>query len=495
MEKILGLLHEGTIVDLKVFYQLIKRYKLHLFFAVLFFSAFFAYNFYTQPIIYAVTVPVKVVTNHKVSTDLSSLLPADNANLVTLEELNISIASLTFLKNLAEFVIDNPSFEYLNFGNINSRTPLLGKELKKLCTGNRNCLINQLTGTLKGLFFIEQGMVENRFNLVANAIDKKTASALASRLVAAMELDRVKSRQYMVLKEIKSVGSLIEESRSVMQKMGGYKALEEQEKLQNNISDLKESIKMLQYNTSLEISNGTSLQAKLSENKKSSKTSEASREKYEAYQKIQVRLNDIKLNLNNLSHLTEENRSASDKAIITQLLAERSRILKSMPVGKNFNSMQVSEAFKEKQREVFGNVEFDYLVSKNKIAKLNEEYENSKAELNMLMQNKLANEMKVNGMKSDLDFLRNLESKQMSLKLLNATMNSDLIFEDANQVVGEFRKSSFYKILFFSFSVSVFLYLFSIILRYSLDDKIYGEEEIRLYFKELDFVGEVPSFL
>ena len=111
-----------------------------------------------------------------------------------------------------------------------------------------------------------------------------------------------------------------------------------------------------------------------------------------------------------------------------------------------------------------------------------------------MMQKKLINESKVNGMKADLDFLKNLESKQMSLKLLNATMNSDLIFEDGNQLIEEFRKSSFAKIFLFSFAISGFLYLISILIRFTADDKIYGEEEIRMYFKELDFIGEVPSF-
>ena len=72
-------------------------------------------------------------------------------------------------------------------------------------------------------------------------------------------------------------------------------------------------------------------------------------------------------------------------------------------------------------------------MSKNKIAKLNKDYEASKAELEALMQQKLINEAKVNGMKSDLDFLKGLEAKQMSLKLLNATMTSDLIFEETNK--------------------------------------------------------------
>lgn len=494
MERLLTLLHESTIVDFRVLSQVVRRYKAHLLFAIIFFCSFFTYQYYTQPIIYSVTVPIKVVINHKVSTDLSALLPVDNANVLTLEELNITLSRLSFLKSIAEIAVQDSSFESLNFGSTKSRKSLTGRELNKLCKHNRNCLIERLAPSLEELFYVEQGLTENRFVLIINAIEKKTVHTLAPLLVKAIELDRIKVRQYTVLEEIESVSSLIGESRTLMQTMGGYKALEEQEKLNNNILDLKERIRMLQASTSLEVANSTSLQAKLAQNRRTTENLGASKESYEVFLKIEARLNDIKSNITTLTQIPEENRSATDKLIIAQLSAERTRLLAVLPAEHQLKSMVLSESFKDKQRENSGNFEFDYLVSRNKIAKLKADYEASKLELNEMMQKKLLNENKVNGMKADLDFLKSLESKLMSLKLLNATMNSDLIFEDGNQDTLEFRKSSFFKIFLFSFAISGFLYLISILIRFTADDKIYGEEEIRVYLKELGFVGEVPTF-
>lgn len=495
MEKLLGLLHEGTIIDLRIVWQLMKRYKFHLVFAFVLFVSLFFYNYYGQPVIYTQSVPVKVVTAHKVSSDMLTLLPAgENLERVTLEELNISVSNVAFLKSLAGGVVKDPNFENLNFGNILSRKPLWGRTVKKICAGESSCMIERLAQSLRGLYYIEQGPTESRFKLVSNAIEKKTADALVGHLVKAIEINRIKILQYSASNEIKNVEELINESRTVLKNMGGYKTLEEQEKLQNDILELKETARLLQHNLSLEIANEVSLQARLLENKKTVGIKEITRENYDALQKVENRLNDIKLNIETLTRTPEETRTASDKLIISQLIKERTELVKVSPRERTLKSMAQDVSFKEKQRESMNNYEFDYLVSKSKIAKLSSDYETVKMELADLVKKKMTNEMKVNGMKTDLDFLKSLEAKQMSLKMLNATMNSDLIFEEINHHVDEFRKNSSDKIFLFCFLFSFFIYVVSIIIRYAIDDKIYGEDEIRVYFKNLDFVGEAPIF-
>lgn len=494
MDKLLSLLNEVTIIDLRMLYQITLRYKIHFLFAAGFFLTFCTYYFYSQPIIYSVSMPIKVVTTLKVSNDLSALLPIDNANTLTLEELTITLSNNSFISRFAALTIESPVFDQMNFGSTKSRQSLFGSELRRVCKTENDCILERLAPALKELYMIEQGLTENRFILITSAIEKNTARTLSVILAHAIEMDRISVRQYTVLKEIKSVGSLIDESRSVMLAMGGYKALDDQERLNNNILDLKERIRMLQESTSLEVANATSLQAKLLQNKKTIKRIGISKDGYDGYVKVQARLNEIKLNIANLTSLPEKDRTMTDKSIIAQLKAERSRLLAVIPAEHQLNTMVLDESFKDKQRENFGSYEFEYSVSKNKLAKLNEEYEASKLELNGMMQEKLINESKVNGMKADLEFLKSLESKQMSLKLLNATMNADLIFEEGNQLIKEFRSSSFSKTFLFSFAITAFLYLISILIRFSADDKIYGKEEVLMHFKKLDFIGEVPSF-
>lgn len=496
MEKLLGLLHEGTIINTRMLWILVSRYKMHFFISLLFFIGLVTYHYKTQPTINVIKVPLKTITSHKISTDLSSLLPVDNSNSVTLEELQITLTSPAFLNNVAIEIVKDKNFSNLNFANLKSKKAYWGRDLIQACATSsvKDCINASVSSKLKDLFLIERGLTENRFSLVVSTVEKNTANVLARVLPKEIEKDRIKIRQYTILKEINNVGSLIEESRSMMKSMGGYAAIEEHEKLQNNIADLKERIKMLQYNSSLEMANATSLEAKLAENKRTTRENKKPLENYDSILKAHARLNEVKLNLNSLTLIPESDRTASDRLIISQLVQEQKRLLKIVPEKDFMKVVAHSESFKEKQFEISGNYKFDYLVSKNKIAKLKEDYELAKKELNSLMQKKLAAEVKVNGMKSDLDFLKNLESKMMSLKLLSATMNSDLIFEDIDQEAREFKSASLGKIVLFGFLMTLFLYLISIFIRFFLDDRIYGEEDIRLYFKGLDFVGEVPSF-
>ena len=156
--------------------------------------------------------------------------------------------------------------------------------------------------------------------------------------------------------------------------------------------------------------------------------------------------------------------------------------------------MELAETFIEGQRVKSSDFEFDYTVSKNKLEKLTSDYEEAKKDLDSMLEQKINNENKVVGMKTDLEFLKNLEAKQMSLKLLSSTMTSDLYFEDVGTYANEYRQSSYLKIFLFSFGITFFLYLISIFIRFMFDDKIYGEDEIRNHFKNIDFVGEVPKF-
>ena len=495
MDKFSLLLDESTIVNFKLLWKLASRYRSHFVIAAALFFTIFILNYYAQPIIYAVNVPMKAVANHTVSKDLTGLLPVDNANNVSLTELKVSTGNFTFMKTYADLVIQDEQFERLNFGAISSSKNIYGRGLIRICGKNKECLTEKLAGLLSATFSIEQGLTEDRFVLSVNAIDKNTVNRITTILLKALEINRVHVRQYLVLKEIQSVGNLISESRSIMEKMDGYKALEDQEKLQNNIQEIKERMKMLQYNASIENANVTALESRLSENKKStSELSVGHNSELEGMQKLQIRLGEIQQNIIILSNIAEDRRSASDNLIISQLKEEQEKILKILPNEHHRKKMELNASFVEGQRGKAGDYQFDYLVAKSKLDKLNLDFEKSKNELNEMLQLKMSSENKVVGMKTDMDFLKNLESKQMSLKLLNATMTSDLFFEDVSTTAREFRQSTYMKISLFSFSISAFLYLISILLRYLFDDRIYGEEEIRGYLKNLDFVGEVPIF-
>lgn len=495
MNKFNQLLNENTIVNFRLLWKLGVRYRLHFYLAIVFCGAIFAYTYLKQPIIYAVNVPLKSVYKHTVSKDLSALLPVDDAASINLNELKVSLESFTFLKSYAVLVSEDPMFDNLNFGSIALNTNIYGKELKTTCGKDKECLYLALAGALRQTFSIEQGLTENRFILGLSSVDKATVERLISILIKAIEQNRINARQYLVLKEMQNVESLISKNQSMIEERNGYKALEDQEKVQNSISDLKEKMRMLQHESSTEIANVKALESRLIENKRSTASKgDDTLEDFEKMKKKQARLSEINQNIGIISDIPEEKRTESDYLILSQLKEERQRIQKDLPSAPARKKIEVSEKFIEGQRSKAEDYEFEYQVAKNKLLKLNEDYEQAKFELNELLQRKIVNENEVVSMKSDLEFLKNLESKLMSLKLLNATMTSDLVFEDINVAAREFRRLSYVKTFVFSFILTVFLYFLSIFIRFLRDDRIYGEEDIRCHFNKLDFVGEVPIF-
>lgn len=494
MEKLLSLLHEGTIINIRVLFALSRRYKVLFPGAVILFGVLLCYSVYIQPTIYSVTVPLKEEMSHKISADLSSLLPVENTNRLTVEELTISLTSAKLMNKLSEDIYNHKNFDRLNFSFTESSKKFTGVDIKKSCKQSKECAISTIGEKIRSFISLEQDVATNRFKLIVNTTDKETTLVVSELAASDFELERIRLRQAIVQKEIVNVSSLIDESRLMMKKLGGYEALHEQEKLNNDISDLRDRLKMIQVNLSEEEANYSAFKAKLAENRKRVKSSSVDSDRYEAFMKIHARLNELKQNISLLLHIPDEERSATDKKILAQLQSEKMRLVQKLPEEERFQEIKSVENFKEKQMENSGNVEFDFVVSKNKMAKLNSDFDEARKELDQLLKQKISVDTRLNGMKTDLDFLSGLESKLMSLKLINATMNSDLIFEDGSQVIDEFRRASFLKLTFYCFFISSFIYLFSIVLKYSLDDKIYGEDDLRLYFKKLDFIGEVPSF-
>ena len=441
-------------------------------------------------------MPVKVIDKPTISTDMSSLvLPTTGSTGISFVEVSAIVSSFSFLKSFAELIVKDPDFDHLNFGTMKNEKSLYGYEIKKSCGGIPGCVVEKLAFSLEGLFTIEKGLTENRFTLTVNVLDAKSIQKIIDVLIKVIELNRVQARQYSVAKEITNIEKLITESHLLIDKIDGFNILEEQGEFENNISDMKEKLRLLQYSISNEAGEVNTLEAQLEENKKSIYSDYAKGTvEYENMVKSKNKLFEIRQNIISLSSVSEEMRSFADKQILSELQNEQKQLAKKLPREGRVKSLESTEAFKDSQFGRSSDFAFDHVVSQKKLLKLQEEFKTTKNLLNEMLQQKLSNESKVNGIKLDVDFLKNLESKLMSLKLLNATMTSDLIFEDFSRQTRDFRNSSYVKILLFSFCIASFLYIISILIRYSLDDTIYGEEEILEQFKSLDFIGEVPVF-
>lgn len=494
MEKLNNLLDETTILNFRLLWKLVGRYRSHLFVAFLMFAVYFSYSYFSQPIIFSVSVPLKSVEKHTLSSDMSSLLPLDSNYSLTTEELNVAFGSYEFIKSFAREVLKDPIFKSLNFGSIVNGKNLFGTDIYTKCRGNESCMVDRLTDQLGLMYAIEPGLIDKRFVLVVSGLDENTVFELSRILAKAIEKSRIENRKYLVNKEIVSVESLLKETHSVIDGLNGFVVLEEFERINVEITDLKEKVRVLQMQISNEGSMVSALEAKVAENKrtirKASKIDKMSRAQQVTLRK---KLDDVRINIASLINVPKKDRSSEDEAVLKELNYELSLLEKKY--GENIkNDNELSDDFGKLQVQSENNFEFDFMVAKNKLLKITMEYEEAKNRLEELNKERILKESTVSRLKSDFDFLKNLESKLMSLKLMSSTMTTDLIFEDMSRKAREFRRSSAIKIFLFCFFLVLFVYGVSIVVRYFFDDKIYSEDDLKNHFKNLDFIGEVPSF-
>lgn len=393
-------------------------------------------------------------------------------------------------------LLQEKTFDRLNFGTISNGNSLYGTKIRKNCKNNNICMVEALIGAVSGTFQVDQGLTDNRFVLTISALNNETVTLMGKIIVKAIENNRIQISQYLVVKEMDSVDNLIKESRSIIEGLDGFKILEENEKIQANISDLKDRSRTLLLSINAEISNLSALEARVKEVKKSLEKSSKIDKLSRLYEvSTQGKIEETRQNIANLSNVSESNRSDSDKLILSKLINELQVLEDKHPkTGRSIANLRSDELFNKDQENHEKNNEFEYYVSKNKLANLEEEYRSVKEQLDELSKDKVSKEAFINKIKTDFEFLKNLESKKLSLKLMSSTTTSDLLFEEFGKGTREFRRSTIFKTFMFCFFISIFLYTISVLIRYFMDDRIYSEDDLKAYFTDLEFLGEVPSF-
>jgi hypothetical protein len=255
-------------------------------------------------------------------------------------------------------------------------------------------------------------------------------------------------------------------------------------------------MRILQTTLSNEMANSSAFEARLSENKKilNEKSTPAEGLAKAEIKDAEKKILEIKNNILAINNIKEDKRSDSDKMILAQLQTELNQLESKHSTGDSIRIIALKESFNDDQRAKENDYKFESVVSKNKVVNLQNDYEKIKQELNSLEKDKTSREAVVSKLKAELDFLKNLESKQVSLKVMNSTLTSDLQFEDFSNSVASFRRSSPLKISMFSFLLTFVAYLFTLVFRYILDTRIYSEDDVALYLTNLEFYGEVPTF-
>lgn len=494
MKKIEALLDETTVINFTLLWKLGFRYKSHVICTAGLFLLNILFFYYSQPKIFTSNIPVKTIIKHNVSNDLSALVPVHEAEVINLGELSVSLSSHSFLRDYAELLYGDPSFSQMVLGAPSGKGMKVAEILKK-CNAEKECAILATIPYLRNSFVVEQGVSENRFNLSVHAFDLLTLQSSKKQLIVAIEKYRLESHQYQISKELSSVEKLIAENQNLLAVSNGIEFLENNEKNEIKIAEIKERMRALQVQINTSKTGLTENEARSHQNQKELSGAEKT-DRLVASESLSInkRINDLRLNIAALSVISPGSLSEKDRDIIRKLNMELTFLEKKRKENGLDENSERDESFIQDQQTKEKSIEFDLAVSQKKIAVLKTEFVSLKEELELLLKTKVMNESLVNKARHEMEFIKNLESKRLNLKLLSSTITSDLMFEETSAPVREFHVMSFVKVSAYSIFLSVFILIFSVVLRFFFDDQIYSEEDLQLYFSHLDFIGDVPSF-
>lgn len=493
MKKIELLLDETTVINFRLLVKLAMRYRTHFQFSLLFFFSALTYFYFTQPKVYSTQIPVRTIVKHNVSSDLSSLIPVTDTESINQMELSLILSSHSFLRFYAEKLQSSPFFGKMVLGN-----PAMGKKTEALplikeCREEKNCILDKLIPALQGSFAVEQGISESRFNLVLFSFDQQTLSLQKKIFVSAVDSYRIQGKQYQISKELTSVEDLIRENQNSLKNSNGLEILDKHEKNNSMIVEVKDRIRMLQVYINEARTSLTEMTARSSENRRMlAGAVQNDRLGVSEALSLGKKIRDLRQNIAALSVLAEDQLSEKDKGIIGKLKAELATLEKRRA---NFSEdTESEETFLQDQHGKEKTLGFDLAVIRKKLNTLESELETRKAELELLTSENLVNESFVSKARHEVEFIKNLEGKRLSLKLLASTITTDLLFEESSGGIREFHVLSLLKVLLFAFFLTFFLYGSSLVIRFMIDDHIYSEDDLKVHFSHLDFIGDVPSF-
>jgi hypothetical protein len=498
MKKINALLNEVTLINFALVGRLAKRYRgltvlaLAAVFGCVFYFHFSQHTIYSKKVYFK----VKKVEENTRSSKIAALVDDVSSSFVNQNEVTAIITNYKFVRRLSEMVVDSPNFKSLDFRNpkVNS----LDKH--RIFSGDcrdRACHISRLESILPGLYSVESEIGTGRFILTITTIAEKTTSELLKSFILALGENRYNALLLDYNKQIEHTAELMKVNRSHIQRIGGFEKMGALESLQASIDRQNEKIRDIvsRLTSEKQQSHYHEIRLKTTEKTAGLGIETKNKHEYENYVQLAKEIEKIKADINVLKVVPEVARTTTDVQILTKLKSDllvKEEELNSF--GKMTRNVSSEQTFIESQISNQTNYEFDFKISKQRLKRLEVESVVAKEELDDLLSRKALLDDEVLALKPDLEFLKSLEAKMVSLRMLRSGARSDIQFEEFGPEVKTFRRNSLIRITVFSLLFIGFLLFLALIVVYLFDDRIFEEDEITKCMDDLKIIGEAPHF-
>lgn len=461
---------------------------------------FFTIFAQTQQTIYRLNIDVKVAgrATSGVTAGLSSSLMLEQQSPLTFDELYASSTSYEFLHLFAQLLVEDQDFRKINLTRLNAKRVGTWEDSFSGCNENKKCFVDRMTGLIGQFYDIRKGQTDGRFIFEISSLDPITTRVIARIITKAIEKARAKNIQIVYQEQARLAEEMIQKSREEMVQRGGIGVLNEYKNNELRLQELKERISSMQNTINQDKSLLATTEFKLHETSARAKDSDVQNiEKLSVvnFKKKASKVEDYRQNIVALNSIPESYRTESDKLVLKQMKDELKKMEDELRnSSRNTRKLSEEETFINQQQSNKSYIDFDYQVLKRKIEKENLELKSMTAEMEGYIEGNLKLESTSSILRQDLEYIKLLESKLISIKLMMATITSDLVFEKYSGDLIEFNRSTSSKNFLYSLILTCTILLVALITRYLLDDRIYEEHEIEKCFKDLPIIGKTPDF-
>lgn len=498
MKKLRNLLHSITLVNFPMVAKLVLRYRLATLGGVLLFAWLVPFYYQRQAVIFQKEVHFKIFAQARTSASdklgIIELAEGPNSGLNMPEVLSV-VNTYDFTTQLARHLVGSEHFSKLNFLHPTATETATVLTLRNCKTDE--CRIPLLRNLVPNLYSLNSDVSSGRHSLKIISRSALTTLEVLRCFQITLEEVRIQNAAVQVEKLLTQMQGLATKSKNEIVAKQGFEKIASAEFLDALIAQHKDKLRSLSMRLVKDDNQYFSQRIQLKESNLSAQNLIEGKDRltYENYTKVNRRIDELRQNIASINSTHLSTRTETDGIVLAQLkneLAETELELKRF--GQLNRNVAVDEKFIDAQKGNKSALEFDYKVTTARVLKLREEYEDAKAELDDLYSQKAQLENELVALKPDLEYLKLLETKLVTLKFKQSSITSDVAFEHYGGEVASFKRSSLTKITVFAALFVAFLLFNLYLVMYIFDDRIFDEAEIQKCIDELPIVGQAPYF-
>ncbi len=498
MKKLNTLLHDVTVFNFMLLGKLCKRYSKISTVAFFAFCAFTLFSYFSQVTIHTKKVNFKVVAADE-NTNTKNVLESLNSianTLINQSELTSIVYSYEFTNSLASHLVALSQFKEMDFNSPTDRASRSHLDYFGHCR-SVECKTNVLRGILPGLYKIETDMGTGKFVLTVMSRSDDVTLEIISHFQKVLVESRLAAKVKDVEGQIQQAQDLILKSRSDIESKGGFVRVASNESIESEIIQQNDKIRGILNLLNSQVDQNQFQKIRLAQSgaEANKHIDSSNMMRAENFSKISKQVELLRQNIASINSTPAEKRSPMDNKILEQLTKElKSSDAELRKMGSLSRTIAVDDTFINTQITNQTTFEFDYRVTSQKVKKLQTEYESSKKYLNSLYAKRAQLNTEFLTLKPDLEYLKQMEEKLVSLKMMKSAVKSDVFFDNFSSDVTLFKRNPLWQIIAFSLILTLFFLFSLLIIVYLRDDRIYEEMELTSCFNDLEVIGKTPDF-